>query len=163
MEQGQKEQSVLSQLLNEVSDKSLQNILRKVIFSNENVIDTLLEQRPDLKPIDIVKKYNVQMFDVIVDDWRNRHNLNKATFLLMIECWRRVMQFQNGNLDYDLLTLSTHSATKNHRNLLVPSRGEIKSATNWYKLTEEGKKIVKDLMDNLVWEEKYNHIVFNKL
>lgn len=45
----QEEKLVLSQLLKEVKDKSLENILRKVIFSGENVIETLMQERPETK------------------------------------------------------------------------------------------------------------------
>jgi hypothetical protein len=45
----QEEKVVLSHLLSEVEDKSLENILRKVIFSGENVIDMLMIERPETK------------------------------------------------------------------------------------------------------------------
>lgn len=44
----QKEQKVVSELLHEVDDKSLQNIFRKIIFSDENPSDVLLHERPEL-------------------------------------------------------------------------------------------------------------------
>jgi len=39
----------LSKLLNEIEDKSLQMILRRVIFKGENVLDVLPEERPEVK------------------------------------------------------------------------------------------------------------------
>jgi hypothetical protein len=45
----QEEKVVLSHLLSEVKDKSLENILRKVIFSGENVIEMLMIERPETK------------------------------------------------------------------------------------------------------------------
>lgn len=39
----------LSILLREIKDGSLQNILRRVIFSKENVYEVLKEERPYLK------------------------------------------------------------------------------------------------------------------
>lgn len=40
---------VLSNLLNEIQDKSLQMILRRFIFNNEDLMDVLLDERPELK------------------------------------------------------------------------------------------------------------------
>ncbi len=40
---------VLSNLLGEIKDKSLQMILRRVIFKGENVFDVLIEERPETK------------------------------------------------------------------------------------------------------------------
>ena len=40
---------VLSNLLNEIQDKSLQMILRRFIFNNEVLMDVLLDERPELK------------------------------------------------------------------------------------------------------------------
>lgn len=35
----------------------------------------------------------------------------------------------------------------------------IKKSNNWYKLTEKGMIILKDL--DLKWDKKYNEIIFN--
>lgn len=39
----------LSRLLNEIPDKSLERILRRVIFRGENVLNVLPEERPEVK------------------------------------------------------------------------------------------------------------------
>lgn len=44
----EEEKVVLSHLLSEVKDKSLENILRKVIFSGENAIKVLKIERPEI-------------------------------------------------------------------------------------------------------------------
>jgi hypothetical protein len=41
------ENKILSELLAEIKDGSLQNILRRVIFSGENVIKVMSQERPD--------------------------------------------------------------------------------------------------------------------
>jgi len=43
----------LSNLIKEVKDRSLQNILRKVIFSGENVIDAVTYERPEINNDDL--------------------------------------------------------------------------------------------------------------
>jgi hypothetical protein len=40
---------ILSNLLNEIQDKSLQMILRRVIFNDEKIMDVLIDERPELK------------------------------------------------------------------------------------------------------------------
>lgn len=43
------EAGTLSMLLNEIEDKSLQMILRRVIFKGENVLVVLAEERPETR------------------------------------------------------------------------------------------------------------------
>lgn len=47
----EQEKTVLSKLLKEVNDQSLQNILRRVIFSGENVIDAVVRERPEMNSL----------------------------------------------------------------------------------------------------------------
>lgn len=51
-----KSEVVLSNLLSEIQDKSLEMILRRVIFSGENVIDVVKQERPETKTL---KKYGI--------------------------------------------------------------------------------------------------------
>ncbi len=39
---------ILSKLLSEIKDRSLQNILRRVIFKGDDVRDVIKEERPEL-------------------------------------------------------------------------------------------------------------------
>lgn len=49
---------LVSNLLKEVKDKDLQNILRQVIFSNDNIRNIILKERPELKSEkNVLKKY----------------------------------------------------------------------------------------------------------
>lgn len=48
-----KEKIVLSNLLKEVEDKSLQNTLRRVIFGGEGVIEALTIERPEMSHDDL--------------------------------------------------------------------------------------------------------------
>ena len=49
------EKIVLSNLLKEVKDKSLQNTLRKVLFDNESVIDAITMERPEMNNKDLLR------------------------------------------------------------------------------------------------------------
>ncbi len=40
---------ILSNLLDEIRDKSLQMILRRIIFKGEDVMNALIKERPELK------------------------------------------------------------------------------------------------------------------
>jgi hypothetical protein len=40
---------ILSNLLDEIEDRSLQIILRRVIFNGDKIQDVLIEERPELK------------------------------------------------------------------------------------------------------------------
>jgi hypothetical protein len=55
------ERVLLSSLLAEIKDKSLEAILRRVVFSGENVVYATMQERPEWKPKQ--KKFNV-MFNV---------------------------------------------------------------------------------------------------
>lgn len=46
---------VLSNLLKEIKDKSLQMIIRRVIFSDENIKDVVMEERPGMSEADFEK------------------------------------------------------------------------------------------------------------
>jgi len=45
----QSERIVMSKLLNEIGDRSLQNILRRNILGGENLTDVIAEERPCLE------------------------------------------------------------------------------------------------------------------
>jgi len=53
----QTEKTVLSNLLKEIGNKDIEMILRKVIFSGENVTEAILQERPDLTIKDVKDKY----------------------------------------------------------------------------------------------------------
>jgi len=44
----QSERMVMSNLLNEIQDKSLEMILRRFIFNNEDLVRVVSEERPEL-------------------------------------------------------------------------------------------------------------------
>jgi hypothetical protein len=52
-----REKIVMSNLLKEIENKDLQMILRRVMFSGENVTEAILQERPDLTIKDVKDKY----------------------------------------------------------------------------------------------------------
>jgi transcription antitermination factor NusG len=49
------EKTVLSNLLKEIKDKSLQNTLRKVLFEKESVVNAITMERPEMNNKDLLK------------------------------------------------------------------------------------------------------------
>lgn len=68
----------------------------------------------------------------------------------LTECYRRLNQFHNKNLNENLLLLSMPNKVKDLKNIFTCFDGrEQKRCLNWYKLTNEGKELfTKVLNDN---------------
>lgn len=68
--------------------------------------------------------------------------MNAKDQIIMNDVYRRLHQFHNGDLSTNLLALNFPSEIKPLSKYLVVSDGrETPRVLNWYKLTEEGKKL----------------------
>ena len=61
--------------------------------------------------------------------------------IIMNDVYRRLHQFHNGDLNTNLLALNYPSEVKSLKKWLKPYDKETPRQLNWYKLTEEGKKL----------------------
>jgi hypothetical protein len=93
---------------------------------------------------------------VIIYKWKKENKLYMPEFKSMLECYRRLHMFHNGNIDANLLLLSLPSEAKKaiEKGLIVGCSKSIPRALNWYELTEKGQTLIKKLNDVLKWNEK---------
>lgn len=67
----------------------------------------------------------------------------------LTECYRRLNQFHNKNLDENLLLLSMPNKVKDLKNIFTCFDGrEQERCLNWYKLTNEGKEIFSKVLND---------------
>ena len=67
----------------------------------------------------------------------------------LTECYRRLNQFHNKNLEENLLLLSMPNKVKDLKNIFTCFDGrEQKRCLNWYKLTNEGKELFTKVLND---------------
>lgn len=95
----------------------------------------------------------------ILYGWKRENGLNQPEFYNLVECFRRLNQF-NKDLDDNLMLLATPSEVKQAKQLdiLIASFHETPRTTNWYKLTEKGQQLISKLCKkcNFVWTDELN-------
>jgi len=98
----------------------------------------------------------------IIHKWIDKNKLYKYQYTILLECYRRVMNFKKGDMNDPMLTLSTPSVAKKVQDLIKPYSQELKNTTNWYGLTKRGKKLINELKGNLNFNSGLNSSLFNK-
>ena len=94
-----------------------------------------------------------------IDSWATRNKLKSNQKRNLLETFRRIHQFQNGDVNATMILLSFPSEVKDSKEFFTPYSRETKRVLNWYRLTDKGKEIIKDL--DIKWNEKeMNHYLF---
>ncbi|MFW6273014.1 MAG: hypothetical protein ACOC2U_04480 [bacterium] len=90
-----------------------------------------------------------------IDKWMRDNNiLAKKKHIPLLECYRRINSFHYGNLNSNLQMLALPSEIKPVSRYFYPVSQEIPRVYNWYNLTDEGKKVIGDLRNRIVWNQK---------
>lgn len=90
-----------------------------------------------------------------IDQWMRDNNIvAKKKYIPLLECYRRINSFHDGDLNSNLQMLALPSEIKPVGRYFYPVGTEIKRANNWYNLTDEGKKVIRDLMNRITWNQK---------
>ena len=90
-----------------------------------------------------------------IDQWKREFNIvAKKKYIPLLECYRRINSFHDGNLHGNLQMLALPSEIKPVSRYFKPVGKEIPRVNNWYNLTDEGKKVIGDLMNRITWNQK---------
>lgn len=86
--------------------------------------------------------------------------MNKKILNTLIEVYRRLFYFHNGNINTNLLLLSLPSFAKDAVNegFVEPVSDLVPRCPNWYRLTEKGKKLFKNFCTDRI-NDKDNEIL----
>ena len=99
---------------------------------------------------------------VVVQDWCKRNGLTSKTKRNeMLEAYRRTMDYNKGDLN-SVRMLSIPSRIKSVKEFLITATKEQPRIWGWYKLTDNGKEVVQDLIDKNVWSEYLNALIYNQ-
>jgi len=93
-------------------------------------------------------------------DWAKENNLKSSQKRILLEIWRRIHQFHNGDLDEKLLLLAYPSQVKSCREFFKTYSGERPRCLSWYNLSESGKQLMKKLNKKLEWRKELNLELF---
>ena len=99
-----------------------------------------------------------------LNNWIRKHKLKKPVYLNMLETYRRINMFHNGDIDSRMVLLAYPSEVKQsiEYGLLKPYSKVQPYCLSWYDLTEKGKNLISDLMNEITWNEKeMNNSTFN--
>lgn len=99
-----------------------------------------------------------------IEEWKKENDLTrKSKYEPILDAYRRINQFGKKDINYNMALLELPSSVKEISHLITPSFGTvIPRVLNWFKLNEEGKKVILDLMNRIVWNEKeMNEEFFN--
>ncbi len=99
-----------------------------------------------------------------IENWKKDNNIRaKAKYVPLLECYRRIHQFNNGDIDTELLFPALLSEVKQIKEYVEPTYARLTPrAINWYKLTNEGKKIIRDLINRINWnQDELNQWIFD--
>jgi len=95
-----------------------------------------------------------------IDSWATRNKLKSNQRRNLLEMFRRIHQFHNGDVNATMILLSFPSEVKDSKEFLTPYSRETERVLNWYKLTDKGKEVIKDL--DIKWGgEKMNSTLFS--
>lgn len=86
----------------------------------------------------------------IILEWRRRNRIrtwNEARLLL--KTYAMIIRKYNGDVNADVKFLAYPSDTKGLKKFLHTTMHERARTLNWYKLNEEGRKIVRELIADL--------------
>jgi|GEM_PF-3626644 len=96
----------------------------------------------------------------LINKWRSKFNLSMSQFINLLESYRRVMEYHNGNVDQKLLLLNYPSKVKTSKIYLHEVYTEQKRCLCWYSLTEAGKQAVRELINIIEFDEKLNLFIY---
>lgn len=99
-----------------------------------------------------------------IENWKRDNNIKaKNKYIPLLECYRRIHQFNKGSMNENLVLIAYPSEVKAVRDCFNLSNGkETPRVLNWYNLTDKGKKIISDLMSRISWNEKeINQFIFD--
>lgn len=83
-----------------------------------------------------------------VQEWKRTNKINKPGALILLEAYRRVLSFADGDFHYDMALLAYPSTV--NKTLFKPTGGvESKRVLNWYALTDKGLKLLTALHESL--------------
>ena len=78
--------------------------------------------------------------------WRDTHKIGKWGAVFLLEGYRRVLVFDNGNFETRLLLLSYPSTVKKvAKAMFKPAFAETPRVLNWYSLTDKGIELLLEL------------------
>ena len=90
-----------------------------------------------------------------IDSWKVDNKLTtQSLYKPLLKAYRRVMMFKQGDFSSNFILLAYPSEVKLVKKYLIPYREEKHRVINWYKLTEEGKTVLKDLNKSIGWNTK---------
>lgn len=103
-----------------------------------------------------INKDNIYMF-------QNMYKLSSKDTRLIFEAFRRMEFLGNDGRDenYNMLGLGTPSAYKSK--LFTASFGEIPKVSNWYKLTNEGKRVMAEIKNYFKLPQKADRQKVNEM
>lgn len=80
-------------------------------------------------------------------EWKNRNGLKKAEFDCLLEAWRRVHMFKDGNFraKMTLLCFPYQAKQAMKAGFFEPLDRVTPRVLNWYNLTPKGIEVLKDL------------------
>jgi hypothetical protein len=95
-----------------------------------------------------------------IQSWKIRNKLTRRSkYSPLLEAFRRIHMFSKGDVNSPMVLLEFPSSVKDAKEFFVPYSKEQKRCLNWYKLTEKGKEILRDL--DLEWGgEEMNQELF---
>lgn len=95
--------------------------------------------------------------------WIEENKFKKPVARTLLECYRRIHCFKDGNHYEKMILLSTPSNAKaaKEKGFIVPSYGEYPRRLAWYNLTEKGVKTISELTERIPWKDEYSLMLFN--
>ena len=95
--------------------------------------------------------------------WIEENKFKRPVARTLLECYRRVHYFKNGNPYAGMILLSTPSNARQAKELgfITPTKNEYPRQLTWYNLTEKGVKTISKLTERIPWKDEYNEMLFN--
>lgn len=90
--------------------------------------------------------------------WTKRHKLNTAQCRELLEVWRRVHMFKDGDWFASQTYLNTPGRAKVIKSYIQSNVTEVPRTNNWYRLNPIGILILQDL--DITWREELNLTLF---
>lgn len=92
-------------------------------------------------------------------DWKKRNKLNQKQYRSLLEAFRRIHTFKNGNFKANRVLLAVPSTVD--LEYFTPYKREVVGIWNWYNLNSKGVKVLIDL--DVIWESDLNEYIFNSV
>lgn len=91
--------------------------------------------------------------------YQYKHSISRRDMGILVECYRRWKEFDK-NLDSNIFLPAAPYEVKGSKYVTCGTGREMPRVKNWYKLTEAGKKKMKEIEALIGWGPKHNNILF---